>query len=627
MKKIFFLHIIILFLVSIHLNAVSLKDTVSLVIRNNPSVQSELQNQQGYKKYVDDAQGNYLPTVDLETYLESGKEKLDRRSSTTDGKWTKKDGYNASITFRQYLYDGGITPSQLSQAKHEELSNRYRSFDSIEKTVLEAVKVYTELVKSDEKLKLTKNMVETNEQNMETAKENEKISGEVLETYQVGSKLHFVADRYVDEEDKKETAMASYERYVGVAPKGRTCRPNLDETKIPKTIEEAVKLTILSNYRILEQIEKIKTQREKIAQAKGEFLPKLNLELKATIDQDLDLAEDGMSENYYGRLNLSWNLFNGNKDKVATEQERIFLNEQKKNLEDITNEIVAQIKSLYGKHQKYKARMIEIEKYVKMNVNIVDVYKDQFQAGTRTFIDILNAQSELFESIKTLIDLEYIAINNYYDLMYNFSTLTDSILSSKNQNCEMIEPRVIEFLAKKQNKNTQSELNDLISDMDSSLIEAFNLTQTNNEITDKIEPTLIPEPIQESKKIAKKDIIEKVVEKPKSQNLSQKSEDGDLTINLATFSSMKRAEKFILDNNLSDKAFVYEYGTEKKYVKVSYGIYKTYSDAKIDMKKLNAEVLKNKPFISKLEKKQSEISVKNYDNMKNSFEESTNLIQ
>ncbi|WP_419765598.1 MAG: TolC family protein [Arcobacter sp.] len=490
MKNKSFIYLIVLLITTLSLNAVSLKETVSKVMINNPTIQAELLHQKGYGKYVDDAKSNYLPTLDLNTYLQSGKENQDRKSIANDGKWQRVDGYNAEIVLRQYIYDGGITPSKVRQAKHEDLSNRYRSFDSIQKTVLESIQIYNNLVKSDEKLRLTRNMVETNEENMNIAKQNEQISGEVLETYQVSSKLHFVADRYLVEEDNKDTAIASYQRYVGIKPKGKTCRPVIDESKIPKSLQEALKIAILNNNRILEQIEKIKAQREKIAQTKGEFLPKLNLEFKASIDKDLDLAEDGKSKSYYGRLNFNWNLFNGNKDKNATQQERIFLNEQKKNLDDITEEIVSQVKSLYGKHLKYKARVIEIQNYVQANVNIVDVYKDQFMAGTRTFIDILNAQSELYESIKTLIDLEYILLDNYYQLLYNFSSLTNSILSSKNQNCEEVEPRQIEFKAKEQNKDMELKLEDLISDTESPIIESYNLTHKEDTIMRDIETAI-----------------------------------------------------------------------------------------------------------------------------------------
>eukprot|EP01028_Stygiella_incarcerata_P002379 TRINITY_DN1444_c0_g3_i6.p1 TRINITY_DN1444_c0_g3~~TRINITY_DN1444_c0_g3_i6.p1 ORF type:complete len:494 (-),score=-68.97 TRINITY_DN1444_c0_g3_i6:607-2088(-) len=479
MKKLFFI-IFTFSLFLIELNAVSLKDTVSKVLINNPTVQAELENQKGYSKYVDDREGNYLPTLDLETYIERSRDNKDRKSSNTDGEWTTQDGMLATLILKQYLYDGGITPSQVAQSRYEDLSNKYRSFDAIESTVLESIKVYTDLVKSEEILRVTKNMVKVNEDNMIIAKENEKISGEILETYQVSSKLHLVKNKYIDEEDKKDTAIASYRRYVGKEPKGRVCRPIIDEKKVPKTIEDAVKRAVLNNSKIKEQIEKIKAQREKIAQAKGEFLPKLNFELRASYDKDIDLLGDGTTKNVAARLNLNWNLYNGNKNKIATEQEKIFLNEEKKNLDDITGEIVSNVKSLYGKNERYKARINEIEEYVKANTNIVDIYKEQFSAGTRTFIDILNAQDELFESVKTLIEIEYNRIVNYYQLMYNFSSLTDNVLESKNQNCEEIKPRIIEYEPDKQNKSTQEDLDSLISDTDSSIIESFKLSEEKN---------------------------------------------------------------------------------------------------------------------------------------------------
>ncbi|ADG94182.1 outer membrane efflux protein [Arcobacter nitrofigilis DSM 7299] len=582
----------------IELNAVSLKDTVSKVLINNPNVQSELENQKGYSKYVDDREGNYLPKVNLETYLETSKDNKDRKSSSTDGQWTKQDGFLGTVILKQYLYDGGITPSQVAQSKYEDLSNRYRSFDAIESTVLEAVKVYTDLVKSDERLRVTKNMVKLNEDNMTMAKENEKISGEILETYQVSSKLNLVKNKYVDEEDKKDTAIASYIRYVGIKPKGKMCRPVIDETKIPKTLEEAIKRAVLDNSKIKEQIEKIKAQREKIVQAKGKFLPELNLELRASLDKNIDLLGDGTTKNVAARLNFNWNLYNGNKDKVATEQERIFLNEQKKNLDDITGEIVSNVKSLYGKNEKYKERIADVEKYVKANTNIVDIYKEQFSAGTRTFIDILNAQDELFESVKTLIDLEYNRIVNYYQLMYNFSSLTDNILESKNQNCEEVKPRVIEFAVDKQNKSTQEDLNSLISNSDSSIIESFNLSKEKDE-----------QKTVDTKKIIKtQDMIDKnkdlVEKKSKIDNALLSAPKNNFIINLATFSALKRARDFVLDNNLSDKAFIYEFGKDKKYTKILYGNYKTYNDAEEDMKTLSKNVLANKPLIDKVNKHQ-----------------------
>ncbi len=468
-KKIIFLKMFIIILAS-SLSATSLRDSVQEVINTNPNVIAERRNQEAFRKYVDERKGSYLPTIDIEAYYQDGKIRRDRDSVEDDGKWETQDGYNAAIILRQYIYDGGLTPAQVAETKYQELSNKYRSLNVIENTVLETVKAYNSLVQSDEILKLTESMIKVNEENLVTAKQQEEISGEVLETYQVSSKLHFTKDRYIEENETKTSSLATYYRLVGKKIKDKTCRPGIDETKLPKDLDEAIKVAVISNHKILEQIQKIKLQREKIAQANAAFLPIIDLELKASIDNDLELNEDGREDEKYARINLSWNLFNGNKDKTTSEQEKLFLQEQKKTLDDITAEVVAEVKSLYNKHYTLENRINELKKYVEANVNIVEVYRDEFQAGTRTFVDILNAESELYESTKTLIEIEFSRLNNYYDLMYNLSGLTDSILYSTNQDCINIPPRVVEYKPKKNENTLEMELDGLISDEDSELI-------------------------------------------------------------------------------------------------------------------------------------------------------------
>jgi len=568
----------------------SLRDSVQKVINSNPNVIAERKNQEAYRKYVDEREGSYLPTLDLEAYYQEGREKRDRDSIDTDGQWGSQDGYNAAIIFRQYLYDGGLTPSQVSQTKHQELANKNRSFYSIENTILETVKTYNQLVQSDEIIKLTESMVKVNEENLLIAKEQEEISGEVLETYQVSSKLHFIKDKYLDEEDIQQTTLATYFKLVGSEPKGKVCRPQIDETKIPTNLDETIKMAVLNNYRVLEQIEKIKMQREKIAQSNSAFLPSINLELKASIDEDLDLTEDGRVDERYARINLNWNLFNGNKDKVTSSQEKIFLQEQKKTLDDITQDVIAEIKSLYGKHDRYKRRIEQLKKYVKANVNIVDVYRSEFQAGTRTFVDILNAESELYESTKTLIQIEYSLINNYYDLMFNLSKLTDSILYSTNQECANVSPRVIEYKPKKQDNNVQDELEGLISDSDSELIK--------KELGLDLE--------KELKLDGKTDDIINKIENPTKEYKSFLDAPKDFyTINLATIEDMEKAKKFIAENNLQNNTFTFEFGQDRKRVKVIYGAFDSKKVAMAQLRNLDPSlVLLNKPYVDNISKHQ-----------------------
>ncbi len=126
--------------------AVSLRDSVEMALVNNPDIVAERKNQEAYKKYIDEREGRYIPTLDLESYLSKERVRDNRDSIPNDDKWLDKNGYNVAVIFRQYLYDGGLTPSQVTQTKHQELMNRYRSYYSIDNTILETAKTYNALV-------------------------------------------------------------------------------------------------------------------------------------------------------------------------------------------------------------------------------------------------------------------------------------------------------------------------------------------------------------------------------------------------------------------------------------------------------------------------------------------------
>lgn len=572
-----------LFLTSV--NAISLRDSVEKTITTNPNIIAESKNQEAFKMYVDEREGRYLPTLDIEGYLESSKEERRYDTGSSSDTYGSKDGYNAAIILRQYIYDGGLTPSQVSETKHQDRANRHRSLYAIENTILETVKAYNSLVQSDEILLLTEDMIKVHEENLITAKEKEEISGEVLETYQVSSKLYFMTDRFIEEEDIKESGIALFKKYTGVEPSGKTCRPLINEKALPSDLEQLTKKAVLQNHRILEQIEKIKIQREKIAQYDATFLPSLNIELKASYDDDLEIAENGVVEDRYARLNLNWNLFNGNRDNIRSEQESIFLQEQKKTLDDITNDVVKEIKSLYSKFNKNKKRIDALKKYVEANANIIEVYKSEFEAGTRTFVDILDAESELYNSSRTLINIEQAAINNYYDLLFNLSILSDTILREENQDCSTVTPRKIYFKPKNTDDGIDDDLNGLISDSDSNIIK--------NELN-----------FEDEVKSEKK--TNSISFKSKNKNNPLKSfleaPTNFYTINIATTNSIENTHKILKSNSLEKKAISFEFGKDMTKTKILYGVYSTVTEAKNELANLGKDILVNKPYIDNISK-------------------------
>jgi len=79
---------------------------------------------------------------------------------------------------------------------------------------------------------------------------------------------------------------------------------------------------------------------------------------------------------------------------------------------------------------KNKERIAVLKDYVVANENIVEVYKSEFESGTRTFVDILDAQTVLYEAKKSLVAREYDLYTNYYDILNTLGMLTNTVLES-----------------------------------------------------------------------------------------------------------------------------------------------------------------------------------------------------
>ncbi len=595
-------------LASSSLHALSLKDGVEKVMATNPEIIAEKNNQQAFRKYIDEREANYLPRIDIDGRIEKSSIESDyddNRNGTLQDGSAQEDGYNFGIALNQMLYDGDLTPSQIREAKHNDLANKYRTTLSIENVIAETVNAYNGLLQYNESLELTKDMILTNEDNLQIAKEKEAISGEVLETYQVESKLSFVKEKYLEEKDLKSSRVSTFKRYIGMEPDGKECRPNIDETKIPGSLQEAVELAVLRNAEILEQIERIKAQREKIAQADAAFLPNLSLELKALTDNDLALDENGKEDQAFGRVNLAWNLYNGGGDHAVSEQEEYFLAEQKERLDAITNKIVESVKVTYQRYSKNKERINVLKDYVIANENIVQVYKSEFEAGTRTFVDILDAQTVLYEAKKSLLNREFELYSNYYDLLNTFSMLSDTILTSEAQACstQQTNTPLTDELIEVNETAVEVEQADEVAEVSDEL----NALLGDDTVEEKAEDTLVAQAVAVETTTMADPIELDSTTVESTENLVYTSfldaPEKTYTLNITTVKGLEAANQFVSENGLDDlNSYRYEFGPGMKSAKVIYGIFDSVKEAKEAMKALPASVLSHKPYIDNVSK-------------------------
>ncbi len=414
------------------LNATTLKEAVDNTIKNNPELKSIIHKNKAYRLYVDEAKGNYLPSIDLEVTGES--RRTESKQSGLPKITENQGGADAKITIDQLIYDGGYTPARVEEAEFTSKINELTNKVEAEGIIYDTVKSYLDLVKYEERLRLSTINVKTHEEYMKTAKSNEEITGNSLDTFEVKSKLHLAKKNVIEEIDNKQIAYNSFKRLTGTEIKDGVCAPNIDNNAFPNSLKKLTDYAITNNSNVLAQVAKISEQRAIINQEKSKYLPTLRLNLEGTWDDDL-ITADVKQNIYSAKLILNYNLYNGGKDSTSNLREKIFLNESQEILNSKTDLVVDEVTSAYYTFKNTKDKIVELKEYVLANENILSIYKDQFEGGTRTFVDVLDVEADLYNARVQLVDEQIKLIDTYYTILKNTSQIEDSIMNQANEQC------------------------------------------------------------------------------------------------------------------------------------------------------------------------------------------------
>lgn len=429
------------------LNATTIKQVVEHTLQSNQDIVSKSINNDAFKKYIDEQEGGYYPKLDLTGFLGTKKEKETYSNNNTDTD-SRTDGGNVQVDLEQMLYDGNLTPSLVEEAEARYNTNKLKNSNDVENIVYDSISSYLNVLKFEERMKVSEENLLAHQNYLSIADQTEKINGEILDKVQTKAKIHSFKSNLFEERNSQVVAKSSFIKNVGLAIDSNICRPILDETKIPADLQALQKLALENNFQILSQIESIKQQRATISTEKAGFLPTLKIKLQGVYDKDY--LEDELKTNQYsGKLELRYNIFNGLVNKNRTQREELFLKEAQAKLDVVSKSVLDELTVAYETYKTSKEQIVELKQFIEENKQIISIYNDQFDAGTRNFIDVLNVEGDLYNSKINLINTEYNMQFAYYKILKIISSLETTVLNSNDQTCAQIATNANEKISAK----------------------------------------------------------------------------------------------------------------------------------------------------------------------------------
>jgi len=627
----------------VSVNAMTLNNVINKTLETSEEIKAITQNNEAYRLYVDEQKAAYYPTLDLQAYVEKKKETS--RKSGSAKTVEDKNGHFVQVNLEQVLFEGGARSARIDEENFKFNSNKYANINKTEQIVLNVVKSYLDLNKYNELIKLSQVNLQIQDDYLQTAIENENISGSALERMQVESKISYANSKMYQQKNFKQSALSKLEKYTGEEINSVYCRPKIMQSEIPVSLLESYKKAITNNIELKEQLESVKAQKAVIEQEKAKFKPRIVAKLKQELDNELDVKDTKKNETS-GRIELNYNLFNGFKDDSTLQRERKFLKESKSVLLGLEKSIKDKVKVSFNGYKNAKERITYLKSYVSKNEEILKIYTEQFEGGTRSFIDILNHENEIYRSKQELIEEEYNLYLNYYDMLYNFSILSDALLSNKQAICKEFK---IEYTSRKlsvQSKENEEELNSLLNDDTSSTDdESFESTgnieeEVNKKIDNTKEIKSMLDNIMNEIYVNEKQII---TDKPNEKNIKLKIKDkeikkeefkeisfdekvnkNDIPVEYATIenefnkqnsshytiavAAIKASDEEVLSFlkrfELNQNIKTFRVGEEKQFVRILYGAFASEEEAQESLMKLHPKLLLNQPYISMIKNQQ-----------------------
>ena len=450
----------ILLLSASYLQGATIKEVVEHTMSTNPKIKASLQNTDAYKLYIDEAKGGYYPKIDLTAYVGAKKTKTD--PDVGNNTTSNTEGFNAQLDLEQLIYDGGLTSSQVDEAEFRYTSNKYLNETVIDDIIYDSIEDYLNLVKFKSKVAISQDSLSIYDDYYKIAKDSEEINGEALHTAQVNAKIHFAKNSLYENMNDQSVAASSFKKNVGMEDDGKSCRPQINESNMPTNLKALIDTVVVKNTSILEQVENIKEQRAILNQRDASFYPTISFKAQGIYDDD-QINEDEKAEIYTARIELKYNLFNGNRDKKATIREKKFLNEAQTTLDSVTKDVIDETTAAYNTYTYSKKREKELLAYINDNEEILVYYKDQFESGTRTFIDVLNIERDIINAKQDLVDVQFDIDSSYFQVYNNMSTLKESILASNNYMCKEMAPKK-EVKSAMKKETVSSDVEQLLDD-------------------------------------------------------------------------------------------------------------------------------------------------------------------
>jgi adhesin transport system outer membrane protein len=373
---------------------VDLREAVQSALATNPEIRQAVSNRAATQQELEQGKGQYYPRISVEgsAGVRELRNPTRRRIGIADNTLWPIEG---DLIVDQLLFDSGGRAAEVRRQAARSDAAAARVQERSEYVALNVARTYIDYLLQQRLVAIAQDNVTFHERLAGDLREGvAKGSISIADQQQAEERLQAARARVTEAREDLDTAAITFQTLTGVPIDTVSMPPDLSQC-MPATLQEAEAAARTTNPRVREAIADLATSREEIRAARAELGPKFSLEGRARAGHDIDGFE-GRTTDLQALGVLRWTLYNGGTKEANVREQQERANEVHARLFQRTREAEEDVRSAWSRLQNQTALASELEAQGRISDDLLLSYREQFNIGRRSLLDVLDAQNSRY---------------------------------------------------------------------------------------------------------------------------------------------------------------------------------------------------------------------------------------
>jgi len=414
--------------------AQDLIETYRLALENDPDYKSFYLNQYATAEIRSQSIAQMLPNVSLTS--SSSRERLkNKKAATFQSSGTQHFWSNIlSINFRQPVFNWGHWV-QLNQADNRIAQAEAQFQAEYQKLIVRISEAYFNILAAQDTLEFTIAEKIAIAKQLEQSKQRFDVGLiAITDVYEAQAAFDQARANEIEAANFLDDSKESLRELIGE----NEAKLNSLQENIPLNLPEPADISSWSktaennNFNIVAQLNQTETARKEIKLKQSAHLPTIDFVASYGIqDNTSNFGLRGNTQSFGLELNLP--IFEGGGTYSRAKQAQFNYQREKENLTKVKRTVTRQVRNAYRGVVSSLSRVEALAATVKSSESALEASEAGFQVGTRTMVDVLAEQGNLFRSKRDYARSRYDYLINGIKLKEAAGSLSETDLHQINQ--------------------------------------------------------------------------------------------------------------------------------------------------------------------------------------------------